>query len=76
MKRYEWTDVVPGEYVRAEDHDTAIRELVEGLRDGVKLEVDHVHPRSKGGSDSEDNLVTACFDCNQGKKDMILPKGL
>lgn len=33
----------------------------------VVLEVDHVVPRSVGGSDDEDNLVTACYDCNQGK---------
>lgn len=33
----------------------------------VRLEVDHVHPRSKGGSDHPSNLKTACFDCNRGK---------
>lgn len=36
---------------------------------GVRLEVDHVHPRSRGGSDHPNNLVTACFDCNRGKRD-------
>jgi transposase-like protein len=40
--------------------------------DGVVLEVDHVYPKSKGGEDTMDNLVTACRDCNQGKKDMVL----
>lgn len=40
--------------------------------DGVKLEVDHVFPKSKGGTDSMDNLVTACWECNQGKKDMVI----
>lgn len=40
--------------------------------DGVVLEVDHVYPKSKGGKDTMDNLVTACRDCNQGKKDMVL----
>ena len=44
--------------------------------DGVKLEVDHVHPKSKGGSDTMDNLVAACRDCNQGKKDLIIGKGI
>ena len=29
-----------------------------------KLTLDHVHPRSKGGGDSWDNLVTACSKCN------------
>lgn len=31
------------------------------------LEVDHVHPVAEGGENDEDNLVTACFDCNRGK---------
>lgn len=33
----------------------------------VRLEVDHVVPRVRGGSDDPANLVTACFTCNQGK---------
>ena len=33
----------------------------------IILEVDHINPKSKGGSDDIDNLVTACFDCNRGK---------
>lgn len=45
------------------------------IEDGVKLEVDHVYPKSKGGSDSMENLVTACWECNQGKKDMVI-KGI
>ena len=35
----------------------------------TELEVDHIMPRSKGGSDEETNLVTACFQCNRGKRD-------
>lgn len=31
------------------------------------LEVDHIHPKSKGGKDCIDNLITSCFDCNRGK---------
>lgn len=34
----------------------------------VILEVDHVHPVSAGGTNSEANLVTSCFDCNRGKR--------
>lgn len=34
----------------------------------VALEVDHRTPRSRGGSNRADNLVTACFDCNRGKR--------
>ena len=38
----------------------------------VVLEVDHVQPRSKGGSDDSLNLITACFDCNRGKSATVL----
>lgn len=31
--------------------------------------VDHVIPRSKGGSDSDRNLVGACAPCNTKKRD-------
>ncbi|MGK7939146.1 MAG: RNA-guided endonuclease IscB [Crocosphaera sp.] len=31
------------------------------------FEVDHIHPRSKGGSDRVSNLTLACHDCNQAK---------
>lgn len=34
---------------------------------GGKLECDHVHPLSKGGSNEMDNLTTACFRCNRSK---------
>ncbi|GES20856.1 hypothetical protein Aple_037520 [Acrocarpospora pleiomorpha] len=34
---------------------------------GVPLNIDHVHPRSKGGSDRVSNLVLACIPCNQAK---------
>jgi len=39
---------------------------------GVMLEVDHIQPRSKGGPDAINNLITACFDCNRGKRDIVL----
>lgn len=42
----------------------------------VELEVDHVHPRCENGPDVPDNLVSACVDCNRGKRDRILrPSG-
>ncbi len=34
---------------------------------GVPLELDHVVPRSRGGSDRESNRVPACHRCNQQK---------
>lgn len=33
----------------------------------VSLELDHVKPRSRGGSDRVSNLVVSCVDCNQKK---------
>jgi hypothetical protein len=38
----------------------------------VELHVDHIIPISKGGKDSDDNLVTSCQNCNSGKSDMLL----
>jgi HNH endonuclease len=38
----------------------------------VALEVDHRIPKSAGGEDVDENLVTACRDCNIGKSDSIL----
>jgi len=34
--------------------------------------VDHVQPKSKGGSDSWDNLVACCLQCNNQKGDKLL----
>jgi hypothetical protein len=33
----------------------------------VPLEIDHIHPRSKGGSHRVSNLALACRTCNQKK---------
>jgi len=41
-------------------------------KDGAILEVDHIHPRSKGGTDALHNLVSACFNCNRGKSARVL----
>ena len=38
----------------------------------VVLEVDHIHPVCEGGGNGEDNLITACFDCNRGKGKELL----
>ncbi|WP_406488158.1 RNA-guided endonuclease IscB [Streptomyces phaeochromogenes] len=34
---------------------------------GVPLNIDHLRPRSRGGSDRVSNLVLACVPCNQAK---------
>ena len=33
----------------------------------TRLEVEHIHPKSKGGSNRISNLTLACHDCNQAK---------
>ena len=40
----------------------------------VILEVDHIDPKSKGGKDDINNYITACFDCNRGKRNIPLDK--
>ena len=40
--------------------------------DGALMELDHIVPHSKGGSDEPENLATACKDCNAGKSDREL----
>ncbi|MET9515487.1 RNA-guided endonuclease IscB [Streptomyces sp. NPDC002994] len=34
---------------------------------GVPLNIDHIHPRSRGGSSRVSNLTLACIPCNQAK---------
>lgn len=38
----------------------------------VVLEIDHIKPVSKGGSNEILNLVTACMECNRGKTNIEL----
>jgi len=38
----------------------------------VVLNVDHIKPVSKGGTNDILNLITCCFDCNSGKNDRSL----
>jgi len=35
-----------------------------------QLEVDHIIPVAKGGTESLNNLRTLCIDCNRGKSDL------
>ncbi|WP_155352137.1 RNA-guided endonuclease IscB [Acrocarpospora pleiomorpha] len=66
------------EYCRGTLHGTEVREYLLAKfgraclycgTTGVPLNIDHVHPRSKGGSDRVSNLVLACIPCNQAKSD-------
>lgn len=38
----------------------------------IPLEVDHVHPVSRGGTNDTSNLATSCYDCNRGKGARVL----
>jgi hypothetical protein len=38
---------------------------------GTKLHVDHLHPESRGGPTTPENLRTLCEDCNLGKADLV-----
>ena len=40
----------------------------------ARLEVDHITPLAKGGSNDESNLITACSICNNGKSANELSK--
>lgn len=41
--------------------------------DGAVLEIDHIHPVSRGGSNELTNLQVLCRECNAGKSDKIIP---
>lgn len=38
----------------------------------VVLNIDHIKPVAKGGTNEIMNLVTSCFECNNGKRDKCL----
>ncbi len=37
-----------------------------------EIEIDHLVPVSKGGSDDEANLIATCKKCNRGKSDLVM----
>jgi len=46
---------------------------------GIILELDHLKPVSKKGTDNINNLITSCFNCNRGKSNIdlkLLPNSL
>lgn len=38
----------------------------------MTLSLDHLMPRSRGGDNTDANLVTACFPCNGEKRDRTI----
>jgi 5-methylcytosine-specific restriction endonuclease McrA len=44
--------------------------------ENVPLNIDHVHPRSRGGSDRVSNLAPACVTCNESKGDRLVEEFL
>lgn len=44
--------------------------------ENLPLEVEHIHPRSKGGSDRVSNLTLACHPCNQAKGGQLIEEFL
>jgi len=47
----------------------ACRQCGRTADDGVKLEIDHRLPKSKGGTNAQSNLWVLCDACNRGKSD-------
>jgi len=39
---------------------------------GKRCEVDHIKPKSRGGTDVPDNMVASCEDCNKSKDNLTL----
>lgn len=42
------------------------------VQDGTVLHIDHIQPKTKDGKLTVDNLITSCFECNEGKRDVVL----
>jgi len=42
--------------------------------DDKPLEVEHIHPKSRGGTNRIDNLGVACTQCNKEKNSYLLPE--
>ena len=40
--------------------------------DKIRLHIEHIIPKAKGGTDDPSNLTTSCSDCNFGKSDRML----
>lgn len=43
---------------------------------GAIMQIDHVIPRKRDGKNNKENLVTACQECNNGKRDVLIPENV
>jgi 5-methylcytosine-specific restriction endonuclease McrA len=41
-----------------------------------KLTLDHLKPKSRGGSNSDENLRLTCCPCNQSRGNSLFPPGI
>jgi hypothetical protein len=57
-------------FVLKRDHFACVRCGASGV--GVRIEVHHRFPFTKGGSDHLTNLETLCYDCNRGQRDSVV----
>ncbi len=55
-----------------DDYTCQICTLSTSDEKNLLLEIDHIHPLSKGGITAEDNLQTLCWRCNRSKGAKIL----
>jgi 5-methylcytosine-specific restriction endonuclease McrA len=40
--------------------------------EGVRLTIDHIHPKARGGSNRASNLALACLPCNRAKGPLLI----
>jgi 5-methylcytosine-specific restriction endonuclease McrA len=52
------------------------RKCVYCQKENIPLEIEHIHPKSRGGSDRVSNLTIACRPCNQKKGNQSIEKFL
>lgn len=66
-KGREWTDRIAPSILERDGYVCMLR--LGGCTNDEDLTVDHVIPKSKGGTDDEWNLIAACRTCNGRKSD-------
>jgi len=88
--RYKKTDKGKASYRKFYDTYGYVHQNKNGLRRKVfelyhecqicgstgSLSMDHMHPKSKGGTDDLSNLWTLCSSCNSFKRDRLFTPGM